>query len=506
MSPHLEPVAFEGLRPVLDTVLDAVLAIRPDGTVIAWNKVAESTFGWSAEEAVGQAMADLIVPEQHREAHCKGLERYLRTGEQRVLNRRIEITAMRKSGEEFPVELSITTAALGGEDVFIGFLRDISERRDAEATIRRQAREAELLFRVTRMAAETDSFEEALHSCLEAISDLTGWPVGHALVSSAGGDELVSTQVWFEASEGAASAMQEATAGIRFTAGVGLPGLILKTGEPVWLSDVDTDPLFIRKGHGFRAAFGFPIKSEAKIIAALEFFTHSTTLPDNELMLTVRTLGEQVGRVIERKRTEEHQRLLVNELNHRVKNTLALVQSLAAQTFKEGTADASARAAFDERLAALAGAHDVLTDQHWESASLHQVIEKTGLGCGADSGRVRVQGPDISFDPKTAVALAMALHELCTNAVKYGALSNADGTVCVSCDIVDGGAAPRLLISWEERGGPAVSMPERRGFGSRMIERVLASELSGSANLEFLPTGLLCVIEAPLQGNAVMHS
>ena len=496
MSRHLEP-AFESLRPVLDTVLDAVLAILPDGTVIAWNKAAETTFGWSAEEAVGQAMADLIVPEQHREAHCRGLERYLRTGEQRVLNRRIEITAMRKSGDEFPVELSITTAPLGEEDVFIGFLRDISERRRAEATIRRQAHEAELLFQVTRTAAETDSFDEALHSCLQAISDLTGWPVGHALVSNAGGDELVSTALWYEASAGIATSLKQATAEIRFTAGVGLPGLILKTGEPVW-SDVDADASFVRKGLGFRAAFGFPIKSEGKIIAALEFFTHSTTLPDKELMLTVRTLGEQVGRVIERKRTEEHQRLLVNELNHRVKNTLALVQSLAAQTFKDGTADASARKAFDSRLAALAGAHDVLTDQHWEGASLHQVIEKTGLGCGADPQRVRVEGADISFPPKTAVSLAMALHELCTNAVKYGALSNASGSVAISCNVINSGTVPRLLISWREEGGPPVSVPERRGFGSRMIERALASELGGSAKLEFLPNGLLCTIEAPL--------
>jgi PAS domain S-box-containing protein len=490
---------LRSLQPVLDTALDAVVVMRRDGTIAAWNEVARATFGWSANEALDREMGELIIPHQHRAGHSDGLKRYNSTGEERVLNRRIEISAIDKSGREFPVELSITMAAAGSEIVFVGFLRDITRRRDAEARLERQAREAQLLFDVTRLAADTDSFEDALRACLQAICSITGWPVGHAFILQHGRRaELASTSVWHEEEDGLASPLQQATSSLKFKPGVGLPGRVLETGEPAWISDADADSNFPRKGHGFGSAFAFPIKSEGRIIAVLEFFALGKAQPDPELMLTVRTLGEQVGRVLERKRTEEHQRLLVNELNHRVKNTLAIVQSVANQTFRGEAAGAGARQAFESRLAALAAAHDVLTAENWESASLHEVIRKTGIGCGADDSRVAISGPALRLAPKTVVALAMALHELCTNAIKYGSLSTDSGTVRVTWRSVESSDGAQLHLEWREEGGPPVSPPEARGFGSRMIERALASELGGTVQLHFLPEGLLCQVEAPL--------
>jgi len=490
--------AIEALGPVLDTALDAVVVMTRDGMVAGWNEVAERTFGWTGAEAVGRLMADLIIPEQYREAHCRGLERYNETAEERVLNRRIEISAVHKNGLEFPVELSITIAGHPDEALFLGFLRDISERREAEARLKRQAGETELLFNITRMAAETASFDEALRASLEAICAMTGWPIGHALIAGAGGGELASTGVWHEASPGDARTMRAVTEDMRFTPGVGLPGLILERGEPIWMSDVENHPDFARKGLGFAAAFGFPIKNDGRIVAVLEFFSRNAFEPDADLMLTVRTVGEQVGRVLERRRTEEHLRLLVNELNHRVKNTLAIVQSIALQTLRgDGVAGASRRA-FESRLAALAAAHDLLTTENWESASLLQVIEKAGLGCGAPPDRLRVAGPEVRVQPRTAVSIAMAVHELCTNAVKYGALSNDSGKVSVEWDVADAGGANRLRFRWREEGGPPVTPPETRGFGTRMIERALAAELGGSARIDFLREGVCCTVDAPL--------
>lgn len=498
-SDHPLPADIEILRTVLDTALDAVVVMAGDGAVAAWNEVAEHTFGWKASEAIGRPMAELIVPVQHREAHEHGLRRYLETREERVLNRRIEISALHKDGREFPVELSITTGPSRSELVFIGFLRDISQRKEAEARLRRQARETQLLFDVTRMAAETDSFEDALRSCLEAICNLAGWPVGHALVmNKVGHSELISTSVWYEEVPGMASALKEATAELRFTPGVGLPGMILDAAEPVWVSNADQEHNFPRKHLGFEAAFGFPIMSEGRIIAALEFFSESATQPDADLLLIARTLGEQVGRVLERKRTEEHQRLLVNELNHRVKNTLAVVQAIASQTFKDASLRPETRQAFESRLAALAAAHDLLTTENWETASLRQVIEKAGLGCGADAGRLDIGGPDLRVPPRTAVSIVMAVHELCTNAVKYGALSNESGTVAVTWDVTEVDGAAALRLSWVEQGGPPVSSPGRKGFGTRMIERSLAADLGGTVTLEFPPEGVRCTVEAPL--------
>ena len=490
--------AIEALGPVLDTALDAVIVMTREGLVAGWNEVAEQTFGWSGEEAVGRLMADLIIPEQYREAHCRGLERYNATAEARVLNRRIEISAVDKDGREFPVELSITIAGHPDEALFLGFLRDISQRREAEARLKRQATETELLFNVTRMAAETDSFDEALRACLEAICAMTGWPIGHALIAIGNGDELVSTGVWHQVGAADAAGLRAVTEDMRFTAGVGLPGLILQRGEPTWISDVENNPDFVRKGLGFAAAFGFPIRNDGRIVAVLEFFSREAFEPDADLMLTVRTVGEQLGRVLERRRTEEHLRLLVNELNHRVKNTLAIVQSIATQTLRGEGADGAMRRAFESRLTALAAAHDLLTAENWESASLRQVIEEAGLGCGAPATRFNVTGPEVRVQARAAVAIAMAVHELCTNAVKYGALSNAVGKVSVEWQVTQSGDARRLRLRWREDGGPPVAPPKSRGFGTKMIERALAVELGGSARIEFLPEGVCCTVDASL--------
>jgi PAS domain S-box-containing protein len=484
------------LQPVLDIALDAVVVMQRDGVVVAWNRVAEAAFGWAAAEAIGRPMAELIVPPQHREGHNQGLRRYNATGVERVLNQRLEITAIDKAGREFPVELSITTAPAEDDIVFIGFLRDISLRKEADARLARQVREARLLFDVTSLAANTSSFEEALEACLKAICELTGWPVGHALLLKGGAlPTLQSASVWHEVEPGSSAELKGATSRLSFVRGEGLPGMILETGEPAWISNAETDPNFVRKGLGFGAAFAFPIKSEGRIVAVLEFFSRNQAQPDADLMLTVRTLGEQVGRVLERKETEKHQRLLINELNHRVKNTLAIVQSVASQTFKGDAVIAAQRSAFERRLAALAGAHDVLTAENWSSASLSDIVKKTGVGCGADDTRVHVDGPEVRVPPRTAVSLGMALHELCTNAVKYGALSGECGNVYVTWRLGEGSV---LRLDWKEEGGPVVHAPSRRGFGSKMIERALASELNGQVELRFLSEGVHCTVEAPL--------
>lgn len=489
---------LNALRPLLETALDAVVVIDRDGIILGWNASAAATFGWSEDEVIGRQMAETIVPPSYREAHCRGLARFNATGEARVLNTRFEIEALDRSGRQFPVELAIATATAEGEPVFVGFIRDISERRQAEARLASQAREAQLLFDVTRLAADTDSFEEALRACLEAICSLTGWQAGHALLRRRGSETgLISAGVWYEHAPGVADGLKAATEGLVFTPGRGLPGAVLESGEPVWISDSARHPNFPRKGHGFGSAFAFPVMSQGRIAAVLEFFGAENAEPDAELMLTVRTLGEQVGRVLERKRTEERQRLLINELNHRVKNTLAVVQSVANQSFRGNAADPAAKADFERRLQALAAAHDVLSAESWRSASMTEVVRKSVSGCGAFEERVRLDGPELQVSPRAAVSLAMALHELCTNAVKYGALSNDQGAIGISWGTDGEADEPRFWLEWREQDGPPVTPPSRRGFGTRMIERVLAAELSGTAEMRFEPDGLTCRIDAP---------
>lgn len=494
-----EQGSLEGLSPILETALDAVIVMRPDDTVADWNAVAEAVFGWSRDEALGRRLVELIIPPQHREGHLAGLQRFNRTGEKTILNRRVEITALHKSGREFPVELSVTSANVSsGRRLFVGFLRDITDRRTAEARLRRQAREARLLFDVTRLAAETDSFEQALEACLQAICRITGWPVGHAfLVHEGWTRQLVSTSVWHEASPGIASRLRASTDSIEFREGVGLPGMILRTGEPTWIPDAEMAENFARKGAGFGAAFGFPLTSEGRTIAIMEFFAETGAEPDADLLLTVRALGEQVGRVLERKRTEEHQRLMTKELNHRVRNTLAIVQSVARQSFADFAGEDYLQE-FEHRLSALAGAHEALTNRNWEAASLDELVRNAIFVCGAEEDQVEIAGPEVWLPPKATVSFTMALHELCTNAVKYGAFSLPAGKVSICWNIVPAAGGERLHLEWRERDGPRVDPPTRRGFGTRMIERALARELAGDVELRFAPEGVECIVDAPV--------
>jgi PAS domain S-box-containing protein len=202
-----------------------------------------------------------------------------------------------------------------------------------------------------------------------------------------------------------------------------------------------------------------------------------------------------------RKFAEERQRLLVDELNHRVKNTLATVQSIAMQTRRGSQTLPTFEAAFLSRLDALAGVHDLLSQVSWEGASLAAVVRETlapHLGEGEAGQRLDLSGPDVRLGPNAAVTLTMAFHELATNAAKYGALSVGTGKVEVHWRADDVAAPSEIEITWRELGGPAVRVPARKGFGTRFLERGLAREFDGIVVLEFAPGGVCCRMRMPL--------
>jgi PAS domain S-box-containing protein len=197
-----------------------------------------------------------------------------------------------------------------------------------------------------------------------------------------------------------------------------------------------------------------------------------------------------------RKQAEDRLRLMVDELSHRVKNTLVTVQAIAAQTLRG--ADPVIFQALEGRLKALAAAHDVLTRESWKDAGLHEAIgHALAPFAVAGEDRLQISGPEVRLQPRVAVTLSMALHELATNAIKYGAWSAATGQVDVRWEITPD-LEPRLLMIWSEQHGPSVAVPILRGFGIRMIERSLAQDLGGTAQIAFDPGGLSCTIDAPL--------
>jgi PAS domain S-box-containing protein len=209
-------------------------------------------------------------------------------------------------------------------------------------------------------------------------------------------------------------------------------------------------------------------------------------------------LGADID-IQDRKEAEERQGLLTRELEHRVKNTLALVQAIAAQTFRSATDIDAAREAFSARLISLGRAHDILVQTSWTAAPIAEVVNGAlSVHRQGGSGRIRASGPDLTVAPKAALSLAMALHELATNATKYGALSTPEGGVDLRWHVVHGADAPSFCLTWSEQGGPPVAKPTRKGFGSRLIERSFVAEVGGKVQLDYHPAGVVCRIEAPL--------
>ncbi|MCF7750106.1 PAS domain-containing protein [Bacillus subtilis subsp. subtilis] len=206
--------------------------------------------------------------------------------------------------------------------------------------------------------------------------------------------------------------------------------------------------------------------------------------------------------ITERTRHAQHLQLLVNELNHRVNNTLATVLSIARQTFAnaEGMDDACGK--IEERLLALSSAHDVLTRENWRSADIADLAHAVAAQGRCDARQFRVQGEACRIDPRRAVALAMALHELRVNAARHGALTTPQGTVQIvwhRCRHADGEVVELL---WRERGGPQVQPPAQRGFGSRLLERGLKHDVGGSVDLAFEPEGVSFRVSIPLPDDA----
>jgi two-component sensor histidine kinase/PAS domain-containing protein len=400
---------------------------------------------------------------------------------------------------------------------FAGVIYDITDQRIAEDALNSHANTLETLNKTgSALAADLD-----LDGIVQRVTDagvaLTGADFGaffYNLKDEQGESLTLYTLSGAERSDFAGYPHPRATAVFKPT---------FDGDGNVRSDDITVDPRYGQNSpfHGMpdghlpvRSYLAVPVKSRSGQVLGGLFFGHKDpavfTGGHEELISAIAAQAaiavdnanlyrEARSELEQRRRAEGHQQLLINELNHRVKNTLSIVQSLAQQSFKGSTAPEVARRSFDARLGALAAAHNLLTRENWEQASLGDVVSAAvHATAGANSGRVSIEGPNVLLAPQTSVSVAMAIHELCTNAIKYGALSNEVGHIKISWLLGELGGVPSFHLEWVESGGPDVVMPSSRGFGSRMIERGLSAELGGDVRLDFRPDGLVCSIDAPL--------
>jgi PAS domain S-box-containing protein len=225
---------------VLDQAREAFIAMDAVGLVIDWNVQAQRTFGWSAEEAIGRTVAELIIPPRYRAAHTRGLRAYLDGGHAKMLDRRVELSAVDRTGRGFPIELTISRDATvdGSDPRFFAFLHDISDRRLSERLLRAQ-------HAVTRVFAETQHSSEVLRGLLAALGAAMGWQLGAAWSSEDARDVLCCRSVWRSDSRLAAD-FEAVTLKLELASGVGLAGCVWASGEPAWMAGVPADPSFRR--------------------------------------------------------------------------------------------------------------------------------------------------------------------------------------------------------------------------------------------------------------------
>jgi PAS domain S-box-containing protein len=231
--------------------------------------------------------------------------------------------------------------------------------------------------------------------------------------------------------------------------------------------------------------------------------TESVVFAGRWLSYRLFPLGDGLGVVFrditDRKRAEAQRDLLVRELHHRLANTFSTIQAIAGQTFRNSNVDMQTRETFSQRLINLSRAHMALTSDNWNSADLYDVIATSLTPYEMkDRDRITITGPKLRLSPQSAIAISMAIHELSTNAAKYGALSSDVGKLAIDWKMDD-----RFTLTWRESDGPQVTPPMKSGFGTTMLQRALAQQLQGNVTLEFKTAGVVCTIDAP--PTAVIH-
>lgn len=287
-------------REIVNTAYDAYIAIDAHSRILEWNQRTEQTFGWMRAEAMGRKLADLIIPAQHREAHARGVARFLATGEGPVLNKRIEISALHRDGHEFPVELTIWPVKVGDSYKFNAFLHDITERRQAIRRLAAQTAAAAAL-------VEADGVAEAAPRVLEAVASALEWSVGALWTLDDTANDLRCIEFWRR--EGVlVPEFEQFTRSMRFAPEMGLPGRVWSSGKPLWIADVARDSDFPRAESALEdelhAAFAFPIISGTQVLGVAAFFSSAMERADPELLRMMDTLGSLLGQFIERKRAE----------------------------------------------------------------------------------------------------------------------------------------------------------------------------------------------------------
>jgi len=442
------------MRGLLRSASDyAIIETDFDGSITFWNSGAEALLGWTAEEALGQDAAMFFTAED-RDAGEPERERREALANSRSDSERWHI---RKDGTSFYAHERVIVSDDGDRRRFLKILRNRSREHATEEA--RYASEEQ-------MRLILDSATDYAIFTLDRSGIVTTWNPGAERLLGYTNDEIIGHDgriVFTPEDREAGAPEKEMSKAQNEGRAENERWHMRKDGSRFW-------------GSGWM----LPLKADG-MPGFLKIMRDET----------------------ERHQAEQRNQLLIAELNHRVKNTLAVVQVIASETLKGRFAEKEIRDALNSRLIALARSHDILTQESWEGASLTELLRKSlapFMQGESLEDRVALDGRDIRLSPTCALSLSMGFHELATNAAKYGALSVPKGRIEVHWTEVPSENGRNVQLTWQERNGPPVLPPKRKGFGSRLLERALPYQMKGTAQLNYAHDGLLFEISFPDEG------
>ena len=439
------------LADIVDSTDDAIVSKDLNGIVKSWNPGAERLFGYSAAEIIGKSIT-LLIPDHLQQEETKILAEIAR-GE-RIDH--FETVRMRKDGTLVSISLTVSPVRnLDGRVIGASKIaRDITERRKAELALA----ERNLQLALAGKAARVGSFAYDIDT--ERMQVSPGYAAIHGFPD---GTTEIPRSKWQR--------------GLHPEDRVRWEALRSRAYRERW-EEYTGEYRIIRSGGEIRW-------TEARVFVSYD----SDGRPQ-------RAVGVDID-VTARKRAEEQQRLLNAELDHRVKNVLATVCAIAAHTKDTSRSMNDFVAALDSRIKSMASTHELLSSSRWEGAALRELVIRE-LAPYASNGNTCVNGPEVALRAEAAQTTASVLHELTTNAAKYGALSKREGQVAVHWHFASRGLAPGpLAIEWRESGGSSVEVPNNSGYGRSVITELVPYELGGTATLEFFPDGVRCRLEIP---------
>jgi PAS domain S-box-containing protein len=450
------------LTAALASTNDAVAILETasggDGLMIEYVNTAFSRmFGYESTDVIGKS-PEMLSDRKSEGSLVLKLSDELHAQE----SYRQELVNRRSDGYEFIAEWHVTRVRddSGATNHWVAVIRDMTDKhryeralQESEKSARRQFAELETLYHTAPVGLAMFSPDLRFIRVNESLAEMNGIPAGQHIGRT-------PRQIVPALADKVQPLLRQ----------------VLETGKPLLCVEIEGETAKAPRVSQIWRAHFYPVLFEGSIEG----------------------VGAVVEEITEQKRAEQHLKFVMHELNHRVKNSLAVVQSMASQTVRASTSLAEFEEALIGRIRALADTHTLLAESNWRSADMREVVREAVRPYRHAGGEnVEIAGPELALTPSASLALSMVLHELTTNAVRYGALSVPGGRVTIRWEIAAEEGGSELLLRWVEFGGPKVVKPARAGFGSQLIEFTIRHEFGGMAVIDFPEAGVICEISIP---------